>query len=62
MTLAGAQLAVARKYGFASWPRMKAEAETRVVDLAQRVDAFLEASIHDWTGRAARMLAATSEG
>jgi hypothetical protein len=28
-TLSAAQLAVAREYGFASWPRLKAEAERR---------------------------------
>lgn len=61
MTLAAAQLAVAREYGFASWPRLKAEADARSRDLAEKVDAFLEASIRDWTGRAARMLAATPE-
>ncbi|HWG12769.1 MAG TPA: hypothetical protein VG268_05800, partial [Streptosporangiaceae bacterium] len=59
MTLAAAQLAVAREYGFASWPRLKAQVET--LDLAQKVDAFLEASIRDWTGRAARLLASTPE-
>jgi hypothetical protein len=31
ITLAGAQLAVAREYGFASWPKLKAEAETRAL-------------------------------
>jgi hypothetical protein len=61
VTLASAQLAVAREYGFPSWPRLKAEAEARATDLAQKADAFLEASIRDWTGRAARMLAATPE-
>jgi ankyrin repeat protein len=61
MTLAGAQLAVAREYGFASWPRLKAEVEVRNADLGQKVDAFLEASVRDWTGRAARMLAETPE-
>jgi ankyrin repeat protein len=61
MTLAAAQLAVAREYGFASWPRLKAEVEARGTDLAQKVDAFLEASVRDWTGRAARMLAVTPE-
>ncbi len=60
-TLAAAQLAVAREYGFASWPRLKAEVEARATDLAQTVDAFLEASIRGWTGRAARMLASTPE-
>ena len=61
MTLTAAQLAVAREYGFASWPRLKAEVEARGTDLAQKVDAFLEASVRDWTGRAARMLAGTPE-
>ena len=61
VTLAAAQLAVAREYGFASWPRLKAEVDARGSDLAQTVDAFLEASIGDWTGRAARMLASTPE-
>lgn len=61
LTLAAAQLAVARGYGIASWPQLKAEVEARTLDLAQKVDAFLEASIRDWTGRAARMLASTPE-
>ncbi|HEY4465039.1 MAG TPA: ankyrin repeat domain-containing protein [Streptosporangiaceae bacterium] len=59
MTLAAAQLAVARQYGFASWPRLKAQVET--LDLAQEVDAFLDASIRDGAGRAARLLAGTPE-
>jgi ankyrin repeat protein len=61
VTLASAQLAVAREYGFASWPSLKAGAEARVMDLAQQADAFLEASIRDWTGRAARMLDVTPD-
>src|SRR6266702_3562650 len=61
LTLAGAQLAVARDYGFASWARLKAEVDARAMDLAEKVAAFCEASIRDWTGRAARMLAATPE-
>lgn len=40
-TLASAQLAVARAYGFANWPKLKAEVEARTLDLAQRVDALL---------------------
>lgn len=60
-TLAAAQLAVARGYGFASWPKLKAEVEARTHDLSQKVDEFLRASIRDWTGRAARLLAATPE-
>jgi hypothetical protein len=34
---------------------------TAELDLAQQAEAFCEASIRDWTGRAARMLAATPE-
>jgi hypothetical protein len=58
-TLAAAQLAVAREYGFASWARLTTEVQARTTDLAQQVEAFCEASIRDGTGRAARMLAAT---
>jgi len=61
LTLAAAQLAVAREYGFTSWAELKAEVEARTMDLAQQVEAFCTASIRDWTGRAARMLAATPE-
>jgi ankyrin repeat protein len=32
-----------------------------MTDLAEKVDAFLQASVRDWTGRAARLLAATPE-
>jgi len=61
LTLASAQLAVAREYGFASWTRLRDEVTARTADLAHQADAFCEASIRDWTGRAARMLAATPE-
>ena len=60
-TLASAQLAVAREYGFASWARLKTTVEARTTDLARQADMFCEASIRDWTGRAVRMLAATPE-
>ena len=60
-TLASAQLALAREYGFASWARLKTAVEARTIDLARQADAFCEASIRDWTGRAVRMLAATPE-
>jgi ankyrin repeat protein len=60
-TLAAAQLAVAREYGFASWARLKTEVQARTRDLARRSDAFLEASVRDWTGRAARMLSDTPQ-
>ena len=61
MTLTDAQLAVAREYGFASWPKLKAEVDARTMDLADKVEAFLEASIHDSTDKAVQMLASTSE-
>jgi ankyrin repeat protein len=61
LTLAAAQLAVARDYGFASWARLKTEVEARTTDLARQAEEFCEASIRDWTGRAARMLAASPE-
>jgi ankyrin repeat protein len=61
LTLASAQLAVAREYGFESWTKLKEEVTARTADLAQQAEAFCEASIRDWTGRAARMLAATPE-
>jgi ankyrin repeat protein len=60
-TLASAQLAVAREYGFASWARLKTMVEARTTDLARQAEMFCEASIRDWTGRAVRMLAATPE-
>ena len=60
-TLASAQLALAREYGFASWARLKAEVEARTTDLARQAEVFCEASIGDGTGRAARMLAARPE-
>jgi ankyrin repeat protein len=56
-TLASAQLAVAREYGFASWARLKTEVQARTTGLARLAEVFCEASIRDWTGRAARMLA-----
>ena len=59
VTLTSAQLAVAHAYGFASWPKLKAEVEARTLDLAEKVDAFCKASIGDGSGRAARILAAT---
>jgi ankyrin repeat protein len=60
-TLASAQLALAREYGFASWARLKTAVQARSTDLARQADVFCEASIRDWTGRAVRMLAATPE-
>ena len=57
LTLANAQLAVAREYGFASRTRLRDEVAARTASLARQAEAFCEASIRDGTGRAARMLA-----
>src|SRR5436305_1985648 len=57
VTLAAAQLAIAREHGYPSWPQLVAEVRARTAELGQRADEFLVASIRDWTGRAARMLA-----
>ncbi len=59
--LAAAQLAVAREYGFASWPRLKSAVEARTRDLAEQAQRFCEASIRDWSGQAVRMLEAAPE-
>jgi hypothetical protein len=45
ITLSLAQLAIAREYGFPSWPQLKAEVELRTATLVQRVEAFLLASV-----------------
>jgi len=57
VTLAAAQLAIAREHGFPGWPQLAAEIQARTAEAEQRADEFLVASIRDWTGRAARMLA-----
>ena len=40
---------------------MREEGTARAADLGRQAEAFCEASIRDWTGRAARMLAATPQ-
>jgi len=61
LTLSAAQLAIARDYGYPSWPALKAEVAARGADLAGKAADFVRASVADWTGRAARMLAETPE-
>jgi ankyrin repeat protein len=56
VTLAAAQLVIAREHGYPSWPQLVAEVQARNAELGQRVEEFLVASIRDWTGRAVRML------
>jgi ankyrin repeat protein len=57
VTLAAAQFTIAREHGYPSWPQLVAEVEARTAEAGQRVEEFLVASIRDWTGRAARVLA-----
>jgi ankyrin repeat protein len=61
LNLAAAQLAVAREYGFASWPRLKTAVDARNRDLAELAQRFCVASIRDWSGQAVRMLEAAPE-
>src|SRR5947209_9732713 len=55
-TLSVAQRAIAHEYGFSSWPTLKADVDTRTMDLTARVEAFLRASVGGPEGRAARLL------
>jgi len=59
LTLAATRLGIAREYGFASWTRLKTEVQARTSGRAEQVESFVQASVRDWTGRAARMLLAT---
>jgi ankyrin repeat protein len=56
VTLAAAQLALAREYGFVSWPRLKDEVDLRKLGLGEKADEFIQASISGNTRRAAHML------
>jgi hypothetical protein len=48
ITLALAQLALAREYGFASWPRLREAVEASAEATSQRVSAFLLASVQGY--------------
>jgi ankyrin repeat protein len=61
VTLAAAQLAIARDYGLPSWPALKAEVQERNRGLEEVVAAFLAASVGYRVGRAARLLAERPE-
>jgi ankyrin repeat protein len=60
VTLDAAQLAIARRYGFASWAKLKTGVEARNVELAEQAIAFCQASMNR-IGVAVRMLATTPE-
>lgn len=57
VTLSAAQFVIAREYGFAGWPRLKAEVDARTMTPPRRVAAFLAASVEDRPQQAARLLA-----
>jgi len=57
VTLAAAQLAIAREYGMVSWPALNAEVRARSRSFEEVVEAFLAASVSYRVGRAARLLA-----
>ncbi|HEY3903938.1 MAG TPA: ankyrin repeat domain-containing protein [Streptosporangiaceae bacterium] len=59
--LASAQLAVARDYGFESWPALKVEVEARTQDLATFAAQFCRESVRGYRDKAVRMLAARPE-
>ena len=55
VTLAIAQLVIARELGFASWPRLKVAVESQA-GLIDRGSAFVSASVEGQTRRARRLL------
>jgi ankyrin repeat protein len=55
VTLADAQLVVAREHGCASWPQLKATVEERLMDREQRARAFVRASVTGHADRARRL-------
>jgi ankyrin repeat protein len=58
VTLAAAQLVVARELGFASWPRLKAAVESRASTPEGLADAFVAASVERRLGEAVTILEA----
>ncbi|HEY5318500.1 MAG TPA: ankyrin repeat domain-containing protein [Solirubrobacteraceae bacterium] len=61
LTLAAAQLALARENGFPSWSRLKDEIDARRQEISEEARQFIEASIRGRMGRAWRLLADTPE-
>jgi ankyrin repeat protein len=56
VTLAAAQLVIARELGFASWPRLKAAVEAHATSPKRRAEAFVAASVEGRLGEAATIL------
>ena len=57
VSLAVAQLVIARELGFASWPKLKAAVESRAA-VSDRASLLLAASVDGYIGRARRLLEA----
>lgn len=58
VTLAAAQLVIAREHGFTSWPKLKAAVDAAEAGSRRNLQAFLLASVENQTRLAARLLAA----
>ncbi len=56
LTLAGAQLALARELGQPSWPRLVREIEARNASIPEQVERFLRFSVNMQIGAAVRLL------
>src|SRR5258708_36568487 len=56
VTLAAAQLVIARELGFASWPRLKAAVEARATSPGRRAEAFVAAAVRRGLREAAPIL------
>jgi ankyrin repeat protein len=56
VTLAAAQLVIARELGFVSWPRLKAAVEAQIVSPERRAEAFVTASVEGRMREAATIL------
>ena len=61
LTLAGAQLALAREFGQSSWVALVREVHARNATLDENIVRFLSLSVNQQIGAAARMLAETPE-
>jgi ankyrin repeat protein len=61
VTLAAAQLVIARELGFASWPRLKAAVEARASSPERQAQAFVAASVEGRVREAATMLDAAPD-
>jgi ankyrin repeat protein len=56
LTLAAAQLVIAREYGFPSWPQLKAAVEERRMNREQKARALVVASVSGRMDRAVRLV------